>query len=314
MNGRRRTGNPRWCLGLDVGGTKTLGGVVDVSTGEILAQRKISTQPERGGEAVLQDTVRLAEELKASSEKDGVEIEAVGIAVAELVDSTGFVRSAQTIGWRGIDVRGAFEHIAPAIVESDVRAAALAETRYGAGRPFRIFAYLSVGTGISSCLVLDGVPFAGSRGNALVLASAPFTSVCHQCGSLQDNVLEDVAAGPALVARYSALTGRHVTSGQEVMAALASGDPDACYVLSTAGEALGNSVAWLVNVLDPEAVVVGGGLGLAGGLYWDRFVTSARQHIWSEATRDLPILRGNLGPVSACIGASLTAAHVVAGL
>lgn len=314
MNGGQRTNYPRWCLGLDVGGTKTLGGVVDVSTGNILAQRQIPTRPERGGEAVLRDTVVLAEELQVESEKEGAAIEAVGIVVAELVDSAGVVRSAHTIAWRDMDVRRPFEHIAPAIVESDVRAAALAETRFGAGRPFRIVAYISVGTGISSCLVQEGVPFAGSRGNALVLASAPFTSVCHQCGSRQDHVLEDFAAGPALVARYSALAGRHVASGQEVMAALASGDPDARYVLSTAGEALGNSVAWLVNVLDPDAVVVGGGLGLAGGLYWDRFVTSARLHIWSGATRDLPILRADLGPESACIGASLTASRFVADL
>lgn len=305
-------GSARWGLGLDVGGTKTIGGVVNLSTGDILVHRQTATRAERGGEPVLRDTVVLAEELQAVSEERGAAVEAVGIGVAELVDPAGVVRSAHTIAWRGIGIREAFDHIAPAFVESDVRAAALAEARFGAGRPYQIFAYISVGTGISSCLVQDGVPFVGSRGNALVLASAPNTSICEECGSRQDLVLEDVAAGPGLAARYSARVDRHVGSGQEVMAALASGDPDARHVVSTAGEALGNSVGWLVNVLDPDAVVVGGGLGLAGGLYWDRFITSARQHIWSEATRDLPIVTAELGANSACIGASLAASRLVA--
>jgi glucokinase len=63
-------------------------------------------------------------------------------------------------------------------------------------------------------------------------------------------------------------------------------------------------VAFLVNTLDPAAVIVGGGLGLAGGLYWDRMVSSTRAHIWSPGTRDLPILPAALGPDAGLIGAA----------
>lgn len=312
MSAIQAVGTKRWCIGLDVGGTKIIGGVVDLSTGAVAIRRQIPTGAGRGGEFVLRDTVALAEELAAAGQMDGAVIEAVGIGIAELVDPDGAIGSAHAIDWLGIPVRAMFEHIAPVVIDSDVRTAALAEARFGAGRPYPIFVYVTVGTGISSCLVQGGVPFVGSRGNALVLASAPITSICERCGVRQDQVLEDIASGPALAARYSARINRPVDSGQEVMAALASGDQEAREVVSTAGDALGNSVGWLVNVLDPDAVVVGGGLGLAGGLYWKRFTASARAHIWSESTRTLPIVPAGLGADSGCIGASLTASRLIA--
>ena len=73
---------------------------------------------------------------------------------------------------------------------------------------------------------------------------------------------------------------------EDVLAAAGTGDPDAVRVVRDAGEAVGAGVGFLVNVLDPEAVVVGGGLGLAGGLYWDAFIDSVRRHVWAEATRE----------------------------
>ena len=83
------------------------------------------------------------------------------------------------------------------------------------------------------------------------------------------------------------------------------GDALAIEIVRSAGEALGNSVAFLCNVLDPVAVNVGGGLGLAGGLYWDAFVTATRAHIYAEDTRALPILPAALGVDAGLIGAAM---------
>jgi glucokinase len=74
-----------------------------------------------------------------------------------------------------------------------------------------------------------------------------------------------------------------------------------------AAEVLGGGVAWLINVLDPEAVIVGGGLGSAGGLYWDTLVHATRDHIFAENARDTPILQAALGPDAGLIGAAAAA-------
>jgi glucokinase len=118
------------------------------------------------------------------------------------------------------------------------------------------------------------------------------------------HTLEEIASGPALVARYLQRGPGWAETGQAVLAAAAAGNPEAADVVRSAGEALASSVGLLVNVLDPEAVVVGGGLGLSEGLYWESFLGSTRRHIWSELHRNLPIVRAATGADAGLIGAA----------
>jgi len=291
-------------IGLDVGGTKIAGGLVDLSDGAVLARRVIPTAAGRSGAAVLANTVELAAMLAAAAAAQGQAVRGIGLGLCELIDPAGNVTSAQTIDWRNLSVTECFAHIAPAVIESDVRTAALAEARFGAGRPHDPFIYITVGTGISSCLVQHGVPYAGARGNALVLATGALTATCPSCRTTFHPVLEEFAAGPALVTRYNQQAGASLARGEEVMDAVDAGDAVALDVVNSAGAALGVSVGWLVNVLDPAALVIGGGLGLAGGRYWESFVASTRAHIWAENSRGLPILPAALGADAGIIGAA----------
>ena len=303
-NSAGTVGTCAYAIGLDVGGTKIAAGIVALDSGTILERRTISTQPERGGAAVLDDVLALAQTLYTSAEAHGVQVAGVGVGVAELVDRAGMVTSSHSIAWPGLPVRERLAQVAPAEVEADVRAHALAEARYGAGRPYRLFVFVTVGTGISCCLVQDGLPYAGAHGNALVLASSPLTTACTTCGTLLRPVLEEFASGPALVSRYNQAIGGRATRAEDVIAAADQGNSAAIDIVFTAGAALGVSVGWLVNVLDPAAVIVGGGLGLAGGLYWESFVAATREHIWAAGSRDLPILMAELGPDAGLIGAA----------
>jgi glucokinase len=296
--------NARYAIGLDVGGTKIAGGLVALDSGEVLARRIVPTEPHRGGEAVLATAVALVKGLLEEAAAHAVTVDGIGIGVCELVDPAGSVTSGHTVEWQGLPVQERFAQLAPAVVEADVRAAALAEALYGAGRTFQHFVYVTVGTGISSCLVQEGRPWAGARGNALVLATGPITITCPECGATVRTILEEVAAGPALVSRYNAATGATLTRGQEVVSAVEGGDAVAIEIVRRGGEALGVGVGWLVNVLDPEAIVVGGGLGVSGGLYWSSFVESTRSHVWSEESRTLPILTAQLGTDAGVIGAA----------
>jgi glucokinase len=293
-----------YAIGIDVGGTKIAGGVVELATGQVKLRHMVPTQPERGGQAVLEGAVQMAADLAQTAAQQQMAVDGVGVGVCELVGPQGQITSAHNFDWRELPVAQAFDRVAPATIESDVRAPALAEARYGAGRSFRLFAYITVGTGISSTLVQAGQPFAGARGNALVLATMPLTTRCTACGTLLNPVVEEIASGPAIVAEYNRRSGNRLRRAEEVLAASQSGDLLATEVVIYAGESLGNSVGFLVNVLDPEAVVVGGGLGMAGGLYWESFVSATRAHIYADDTRQLPILPAALGVDAGLIGAA----------
>ena len=306
-------GHVPYAIGLDVGGTKIAGGVVAIDTGQVLARRRIPTHAGRGGEAVLADAMALAEGLCADADGLGVDVHGIGVGVPELVDLAGAITSGHAIAWRGMPVRERFSRLGPSVIESDVRAHALAEARFGAGRAFRLFVFVTVGTGISCCLVQDGVPYAGAQGNALILASSPLTTACTICGAVLRPVLEDFAAGPALVTRYNQTGAGRAARGEDVLATASAGDQAAVKIVSTAGAALGASVGWLVNVLDPEAVIVGGGLGTTGGLYWDSFIAATRAHIWADTSREIPILMAALGPDAGLVGAAVAASAASSG-
>jgi len=290
-------------IGIDVGGTKIAAGVV-TRAGELLFHRCLPTGAERGGEAALRDVETLTVELINRAEEAGMKVAGIGLCVAELVDLEGNVTSGHTIKWNGWPIRERLSRIAPTVIESDVRAAALAKAIYGAGRGAKILLYLTVGAGINCCLVIHKRPYAGAQGDALICASSPLTSTCAECGASNKVVLEDYASGPALARRYQPHSTEKISRAEEVINAAQGGDARAIEIVRSAGDALGVTAGLLVNTLDPEAVVVGGGLGRADGLYWECFLRSTREHIWAEARRDLPIKHAELAR-NGVIGAAI---------
>jgi glucokinase len=292
-----------YAIGIDVGGTKIAAGLVPLQSGEVLGKRVVPTDAARGGEAVLRDVIELAQELRQQAQSNQQRVCGVGLGICELVDLQGNVTSDFTIAWKGVPVRKRLGAIAPCVVEADVRAQALAEARFGAGRDFDPFVFVNIGTGISACLVQGGVPFAGARGNALVLGTGPIS-----VPGAQPFVLEAFASGAAVAKRFVTMTSAHSAKAESVVAAANVGDVNAIHILQSAGHAMGSALGWLANVLDPAGIVVGGGLGTADGLYWEALVRSTRQHIWSEDTRTLPIVHAALGSDAGLIGAGLAAA------
>ena len=268
-------------FGIDAGGTKLAAAVVEPNSGQIIEAHMIPTNRERGAGAVLNDCVQLAAN---AAEKH--KVAAIGIGVPELVSLNGDIQSAQSWDWRDGDWRAAFSSIAPVYVDSDVRAAALAEARFGAGRAMSSFLYVTIGTGVSHSFVIDGLPWAGARGNAIV-TGAP--------------LVEMEASGQALAAR----AGK--SRAQEVLAS----DTDQSLV-AAAELALGIEIARLVNALDPQVVVIGGGLGLAGG-FIEGIIDNMRPQIYATSTRSLQVLPAALGADAGVIGAALVGAAGLTG-
>lgn len=262
-------------VGIDIGGSKIAACAIDLEHRAIVATRRIATSAERGGAAVLDDCVSLVAQLT-----DGTRGSIpVGIGICELVNPAGAITSAVTVDWQGIDLAARFD--GPVLIESDVRAAAVGEARWGAARESRNFVYVTVGTGVAFTLVQDGRPWAGAHGNALILGAPP---------------VERSASGKALareagVARAEEVFGR--------------GDGDA--LVRHGSRQLGRAMAWLVNALDPELMVVGGGLGLRDD-YREAAVAEMRTAIEAVDSRDVPVVPAELGPESGAVGAALMAA------
>jgi glucokinase len=293
---------PVQVLGIDVGGTKIAAGIFRFPSAGMVAQRTIATACERGGEVILQDVVSLVEEL------GGQRYEAVGLGICELVTPAGEIASANCIPWSRAQVESRLGKFGPLFIEADVRAAAMAEAQFGAGHPFKIFLYVTIGTGISSCLMIDGHPYTGARGASGTMASSPVRVPCGHCGELTNQTLEEIASGPGLLAQFRKRSPeQNLTSTRELLLAADRGEKIAGDVVVAGATALGAAVANLVNVLDPEAVVIGGGLGMTDGYYSDLLASVITDNVWWSGHKSLPIIKAYLGPESGLQGAAYNA-------
>lgn len=299
----------QFAIGIDVGGTKIAGGLVLFPEGGVLARQLQPTRAERGGEAVLADVIEMAHGLQGEAAGLGVEPSALGVGVAELVGADGVVLSDATIRWRNFEVGEALQAATrlPVRLDADVRAAARGEAHLGAGRMFRTFLYVTIGTGISASLVIDQTPYAGARGLTGTFASSRGL-IPDECDRLAAGPpLERFSSGPALALRYGERRAGFTGTAFDVVALAEAGDSDAKDMLESAGRALGAAIGQLVNVLDPEAVVIGGGLGMVGGSYRESIDSAMREQIWSDLHRELPLLSAELGNDAGFIGAAFGA-------
>ena len=282
-------------VGLDVGGTKVAAGLI-TPDGTILCRRE---RPNPGRDPGLAVTREVAASLTATAAERGLPVTGLGVGFPEYVDITGQLTSRLVLDWDvqpAVLLAGLAGHIT---VESDVRCGAIAEARLCSGRRLSSFVYVSIGTGISYCHVLDGEPVRGARGEAIALGELP----------APEGTLEQFASGEAIRARYAAAvpaSARGPSSAREVLAAADRGDPLAADVVRTAAAAIAAALGWLTCLLDPAAVILGGGLGHAGGL-WGHVLSDYSEQAVATRPSPPPVLRGALGPDAGLIGAGLIA-------
>jgi glucokinase len=290
-------------LAIDIGGTNTRLGLVDTETGLIVERTSLPTPPrEAAGTAFLDAVAEAAVGLASDAP-----VVAVGLCICELVSVDGRIESGHRVPWQRLPVVAALGAIAPIRIEADVRAAALAEARFGAGRGFDPFLYLNIGTGISAVLVQDGRPYRGAHGHALVIASGPTTSSCPHCGGRHEVVLEDIAGGAGLATLFAKATGGTGIEPPEIRRRAAAGEAPALEAVMTATEALGSALGAILGLTDPATLIIGGGLGAAPGPYIEALLPEIRRHIWSPRTRAIPIIQAGLGGDAGLIGAALAA-------
>lgn len=289
--------DPSLFVGVDVGASKVAAGLVELPGGRVVASASEPTPPidtvADHIDVVVGASTRMLEHTGERS------VAGIGVGVCELVDRNGRVRSAASVELRGDRLSSELSLLSSNVfIESDVRAHALAEACVGVGRSLEDFAFVSAGTGISSCLVIGGRPYQGARGNAIVVGSSPVTVRCTSCGAETSEILEEVASGRAIATAWG--HGR----AEDVFDAAATGDDRASAIIARAATALGGALAFLANVTDPGAIVIGGGLASAKGHFWIDVERETRVRIWSEETRALPFALSTLGPDAGVVGAA----------
>lgn len=257
-------------IGIDLGGTNIQGAAARGD--EILSRGKVATRAGEPAEAVLDDIAKLAQELAA-----GRPIAAVGLGLPGLLDpEKGVCLVAENLGWEDVPVATALKDKlqAPVFIENDARVAALGELAQGKARGCRDFIYITVGTGIGSGIYIDGKLLRGSRWSAGEVGHMVMDPRGDDCTCGSRGCLETLASAPAIVRaarRAAAFNPDSVLSfvrPEELDAAAvfqaADMDEVAAQVVDTAMTWLGIGIANLVNVFNPELVVIGGGVSLAG--------------------------------------------------
>ncbi|ACQ80158.1 glucokinase, ROK family [Beutenbergia cavernae DSM 12333] len=289
-------------IGVDIGGTKIAAGVVDPD-GNVLRLVRHGTSSDDPAE-IERAVVDAVQELRAEHE-----VGAVGVAAAGFVDAErSRVRFAPNIAWRDHALRDSLAtHIdLPIVVENDANAAGWAEFRFGAGRDAEHMVLLTVGTGLGGAIVTGGSLLRGAFGAAGEVGHMQLVPDGQLCGCGHAGCWEQYASGRALVRDTKAalvttperadallrlaggdpedVTGPHVTE------AARAGDPLALELLEDLGAALGTGIADLAALLDPEVVVVGGGVADAGDLLLAPARRAFTEQLFARGFRPEPVI------------------------
>jgi glucokinase len=309
--------------GIDLGGTKIEAIVVDAQQ-KVLASSRRPTPASGGPEEVARELIGA---MADATEKAGLKpaaLKGVGVGSPGSVDSaTGVVSEARNLpGWSGsFDVRGALEGElgVPVYVGNDVSVGTAAEFKLGAGKPFRSLLGVFWGTGVGGGLILDGKPWHG-RGGAGEIGHMVIKQDGRQCGCGRKGCMEAYAGRAAMEARARSEkkkgrktelfklmkdNGRTRLTSSIWAKAIDKGDKLTIELIDEAIEALGAGIASAVNLLDPDAVVIGGGLGVRfGEPYVNRIREAMQPHLFNDSNPP-PVQVAALGDLGGALGAAL---------
>lgn len=317
MTGARRSAEI--FLGVDIGGTRMTAGMVS-RDGILIAVRRLATPRRAGADACL---TMLLDACQSLLEEIGKRRRpaAVGIGFGGPVDAAAGVirRSHHVKGWAGRPLAKVFSEAfgLPAYLDNDANAAALAEALFGSGRGADPVLYVNVGTGIGGGLVVGGRVYRGAHFNAGEIGHLVLVPDGPKCPCGKRGCLEALASGDAIgrmarergdigALKGSALAAARPLTGQVVGEYAGRGDEVARGIVAQAGEYLGWALALSVNLLDPQVVVVGGGVSALGDLYLGPARRRFRQLAmkWVQGVKIVPAA---LGYDAGVIGAAAVA-------
>lgn len=310
-------------VGVDLGGTNIRAVVFDDDM-EILGRSEMPTQAQEDPDDVIRRIATCVREALDRSSVAADDVVGVGVGAAGLTDwRTGVVVLASNLGWRNVPLKERLEQELDGLrveVDKDTNAAALAEARLGAGREFRHFLYVTAGTGIGGGLILDGELYRGATGGAGDIGHVVVDPDGPRCGCGDYGCVEVFSSGAGMVdrAREMLAGGEEAASSamrveglttETIFEAAGEGDAVAARVVETAGRALGLALADYVNINNPEAIVLGGGVIRAGRAYMEPVERELRRRALPALGEIVKLVPPGLGDDVGVTGAALLLAE-----
>ena len=293
--------------GVDLGGTKIEGAIVDIAqAGRALWRVRVPTESQSGYDHVLGQTRKLIEELEAASGLPRPDV--IGFGTPGTVEpATATMKNCNTVCLNGRPLSADLSATLGVTVKiaNDANCLALAEATLGAARGRRVVVALILGTGVGSGIVVHGRVLEGLHGIAGEWGHNPMRDEAAQCYCGRRGCVETVISGPSLERFYRAQTGEDVPL-PGIAARAARGEVAARATLERLRAKFGEAIAAVINVLDPDAVVIGGGVGNIAALYDGETRQAVLRHLFNPELRT-EFLRPLLGDSAGVFGAALLA-------
>ncbi len=315
----------RWVVGVDIGGTNLVVGLVPEGGGTPSGLRSQATHPERGADAAVADIQRMATEAIAETLDthggDRDDIVGVGIGCPGPLDlEEGVVIATPNLGWKDFPIRGKIADALglPASLDNDANCATYGEWWQGAGRGAATLVGVTLGTGIGGGVVMDDKIVRGASGTAGELGHTTIDFTGRRCACGNYGCLEAYASGPNIAARaregieagYESVLSEMVDGDLDritaltVYEALVLGDAYAHEVMTETAKILGAGIANMVNLLNPDVVVIVGGVTRAGDHLFGPLRSEIRRRAFTSAVEACRIVPGELPDSAGVIGAA----------
>lgn len=306
--------NRKLVIGLDLGGTNIKGALLD-RNGNILFKKEVATLAQEGPEAVALRMAGLVSEFEAAAKTDGEEVIGVGIGIPGLPDQeNGDVIFAPNLGWRNVPLVKLLKKTVtvPVLLENDANVAALGEQWRGAGRGSQNMIMITIGTGIGGGLIINGGLYSGTNGNAGEIGHTVIDPAGPLCTCGRQGCLETLTSAMAMkrmaeeaVARgeKTSLAEQKEIEARDVICAAREKDPIADKIVNSVAHYLGIGIANMINLFNPDTVVIGGGVSRAGDILLNPLRDSTRKWSLDASCRVVKLALAELGNDAGCIGA-----------
>ncbi|MCL6594242.1 MAG: ROK family glucokinase [Alicyclobacillus sp.] len=304
-------------FGADIGGTSVKAALLD-DTGTVLARTRFATEPERGPEDLCRRLVMAMDACVTQAGTSPSAVRGAGFGVPAFLDLTsGTVVEAINLGWHHVPLQHLLNQVfpCPVALDNDANLAALGEAWAGAGRGVQSLLGVTLGTGVGGGIVLNGRVYHGANGMAGEIGHFTVQPDGWPCNCGRRGCLETVASATGLLRAGQAawqagqVAGGPVQSAEDVCLRAAAGDAGALAVVRAAASALGYVLAQAAALLNPEVIVLGGGVAAAGEVLLApvqaAFAAAALSRTRAAASIRLTQLGADAGVVGACRLAAL---------